>query len=167
MFAFRQAYKERDAKRVIDLRDEHGNRVIAGRLARKGAITEGQLRDQLIIDLNALLNTVNLESSLDLEAFPHVRKSILNYGIPEISNRSIDESRVTDIVDEIRETLLRFEPRLLPETLTVTRDTTVNPDALAIRFAVRGEMACDPAAVAVEFVADIEIDTGKTRLSSR
>jgi len=82
MFAFREAHKERDARVVADLRDEHGARIIAGRRARKGAITEGQLREQLAHDLNALLNTINMETGFDLAEFPHVRESILNYGIP-------------------------------------------------------------------------------------
>jgi type VI secretion system protein ImpF len=167
MFAFREAHRERDAKVVSDLRDEHGARVIAGRRARKGAVTEGQLREQLAIDLNALLNTVNMQSGFDLTEFPQVSTSILNYGVPEISNRTIDEDRVSDIVDEIRTALLQYEPRLIPGTVRVARDTTVDPYSLNIRFAVSGEMACDPAAVAVEFVADIEIDTGKMRVAKR
>lgn len=108
MFAFREAHKERDARIVVDLRDEHGARIIAGRRARKGAVTEGQLREQLSLDLNALLNTINMETGFDLEGFPHVRESILNYGIPEIANRSIDEDRVSDIADEIRTALLQI-----------------------------------------------------------
>lgn len=167
MFAFREAHKERDARVVADLRDEHGARIISGRRARKGAVTEGQLREQLAQDLNALLNTINMETGFDLTEFPRVRESILNYGIPEISNRTIDEHRVADIVDEIRTALIQFEPRLLPEALTVVRDTSVDPHSLNIRFAVMGEMACDPAAVAVEFVADIEIDTGKMRIGKK
>jgi type VI secretion system protein ImpF len=130
-------------------------------------VTEGQLREQLSLDLNALLNTVNMEAGFDLGDFPRVRESILNYGVPEISNRSIDEDRVADIADEIRTALLLFEPRLVADTLTVTRDMTVDPFSLNIRFAVSGEMVCDPAAVAVEFVADIEIDTGKMRVGKR
>jgi type VI secretion system protein ImpF len=167
MFAFREAHRERDARVVPDLRDEQGQRIISGRRARKGAVSEGQLREQLALDLNALLNTVNMEAGFDLTEFPKVRESILNYGIPEISNRSIDEHRVADIVDEIRAALILYEPRLLPDTLAVIRDTTVDPHSLNIRFAVSGEMACDPAAVAVEFVADIEIDTGKMRIGKR
>lgn len=167
MFAFREAHKARDSKVVADLRDEHGQRVIAGRRARKGAITEGQLREQLTTDLNALLNTVNMDSSFDLSEFPHVRNSILNYGLPDISSRTIDEHRVSDIADEIRTALLQFEPRLQPEALVVTRDKSVDEASLNIRFEVSGEMACDPADVAVEFVADIEIDTGKMRISRR
>jgi type VI secretion system protein ImpF len=167
MFAFREAHRERDARVVVDLRDEHGARIIAGRRARKGAVTEGQLREQLSLDLNALLNTINMETGFDLDKFPRVRESILNYGIPEISNRSIDEDGVADIVAEIRTALLLFEPRLIPDALTVTRDMTVDSHSLNIRFSVSGEMACDPAAVAVEFIADIEIDTGKMRIGKR
>jgi type VI secretion system protein ImpF len=167
MFAFREAHKQRDSRKAADLRDEHGQRIISGRRARKGAITEGQLREQLTTDLNALLNTINMQSGFDLSEFPQVRESILNYGIPEISNRTIDEHRVSDIADELRSALLQYEPRLRPEALIVTRDTLVDPDTLNIRFEVSGEMACDPADVAVEFVADIEIDTGKMRIGRR
>jgi type VI secretion system protein ImpF len=137
-----------------------------GGRARAGS-RKGQLREQLAFDLNALLNTVNMDSSFDLSEFPQVRASILNYGIPEISNRTIDEHRVADIAEEIRTALLQFEPRLQPEALVVTRDNTVDAASLNIRFEVSGEMACDPADVAVEFVADIEIDTGKMRISRR
>ena len=167
MFAFREAHRLRDAKVAADLRDEQGERLISGRRARKGAITERQLREQLAVDLNALLNTVNLASAFDLTDFPWVAKSVLNYGIPEISNRTIDETRVGDIVDEIREALIRFEPRLIPDALAVRRDPTVDPESLNIRFLVSGDMIADPAAVAVEFVADIELDTGKMRLGPR
>ena len=167
MFAFREAHKQRDSRKAADLRDEHGQRIISGRRARKGAITEEQLREQLTTDLNALLNTTNMEAGFDLGEFPQVRESILNYGIPEISNRTIDEHRVSDIADELRSALLQYEPRLRPEALVVTRDASVDPDTLNIRFEVSGEMACDPADVAVEFVADIEIDTGKMRISRR
>ncbi len=97
-------------------------------------MTEGQLREQLSLDLNALLNTINMETGFDLGEFPHVRESILNYGIPEISNRSIDEDRVASIVDEIRTALILFEPRLIAETLIVTRDMTVDPYSLNVRF---------------------------------
>ncbi|WP_342362957.1 type VI secretion system baseplate subunit TssE [Terrarubrum flagellatum] len=142
-------------------------RVIAGRRTIKGSVTESQLREQLAIDLNSLLNTVNLECAHDLKEFDHVRTSILNYGIPEISNRTIDENRSSGIVGEIKTALLVFEPRLLPDTVRVTRDDSVSIDSLNVRFMVAGEMACDPVAVPVEFVADIEMETGKLKIGRR
>ena len=167
MFAFREAHRAKDARKQVDLRDETGTRVIAGRRATKGAVTESQLREQLTIDLNALLNTVNLGSAIDLSRHPHVERSIINYGLPEISNRTIDEERASDIVGEIHTALLAFEPRPIPKTIKVARDTSISSDSLSVRYMVTGEMSCDPASIPVEFVADIEVDSGKLKVGRR
>lgn len=167
MFAFREAHRARDSRKNIDLRDETGVRIIAGRRSVKGAVTEIQLREQLSRDLNYLLNTVNLESAIDLTRHAHVKRSIINYGIPEISNRTIDEDRASDIVTEIENALMTFEPRLVPKTIRVARDHSIDRDSLNVRFVVSGEMSCDPVAVPVEFVADIEIDSGKLKIGRR
>jgi len=167
MFAFREAHRAKDSRKSLDLRDDSGVRVIAGRRSVKGAVTELQLRDQLAQDLNSLLNTVNLAAAFDLSRHDHVRTSILNYGIPEISTRTIDENRTSDILTEIETALLTFEPRLIPKTIKVARDQSIDPDSLNVRFLVSGEMACDPVAVAVEFVADIDVNSGKLKIGKR
>jgi type VI secretion system protein ImpF len=167
MFAFREAHRQRDAKVAADLRDDQGERIISARRGGRVAITESDLRTDLATDLDALLNTVNLASGFDLTEFKDVRESILNYGIPAISDRTIDEARVDDIAREIRQALIQFEPRLVPEALVVRRDTTVDRYSLNVRFLVSGEMIADPADVAVEFVADVELGTGKMRLGAR
>ncbi len=159
MFAFR----ERHRPRIVE--DPGDNR--AGWPARVNAITEDDLREELKTDLSALMNTVNMASGVDLTDHPWIRRSILNYGIPEISKRTIDDYRVADIAGEIREALVQFEPRLVPQSLTVTRDPPAGSASLTVRFFVSGEMRADPAAVTVEFVANIELDTGKMRLARR
>ncbi len=167
MFAFREARREKDSKKQVDLRDASGVRVIAGRRSLKHAVNESQLRSQLARDLNSLLNTVNLDSAIDLSEHPHARASIINYGIPEISDRTIDENRASDILEELETALITFEPRLIRETIKVARDWSVSSDSLSVRFVVKGEMSCDPVAVPVEFVADMEIDSGKLMVSGR
>lgn len=167
MFAFREAHGKGDARSVPEQLQEHGERIVSGRRGRTTTVTERELRVELLRDLNELLNTVNMEAAFDLAEFPRVRESILNYGIHEISNRTIDEDRLSDILGEIRTALLLFEPRLVPETVNVTRDMSVNPDSLNIRFEVSGDMMADPVAVAVEFVADIDAGTGKMRIGRK
>src|SRR5579864_4886042 len=83
--AFRAAHAAKDARKPVELRDEQGDRVIAGRRLRpRQVITEPVLRQEVSRDLDNLLNSVALESTLDLTDAPHVRKSILNFGIPDI-----------------------------------------------------------------------------------
>ena len=90
---FRAAHEAKDAKRIIDQRNAAGERVIAGRRLRaRQVITEIMLRREVSRDLDALLNSVALESTVDMDNAPNVRRSILNYGLPGIAIRTIDES---------------------------------------------------------------------------
>jgi type VI secretion system protein ImpF len=168
MFAFREAHRSKDAKVQLDLRDASGERVIAGRRAApRAAITESKLRQEIAIDLEALVNTVNFGSSTDLSRFEHVRRSVLNHGFPDIQNRSIDEYRVGNIKSELAEVLVGFEPRLVKQSIVVERDESLDGAELKIRFVVRADLNCDPLNVPVQFVADVELDTGKIAIKNR
>jgi type VI secretion system protein ImpF len=165
MHAFRAAHEARDAKKRLDIRDEAGERIIAGRrMSARTAITEPVLRAEVARDLTNLMNTTNLASVEDLSATPEVRRSILNFGIPDLAHRSIDEGRTVDIAAEIQRALVDFEPRLVRQTIQATRDMNVRASDLQIRFLVRADMKCDPLNVPVEFVADVEVETGKIKI---
>lgn len=166
MFAFRAAHEEKDARRKIDLRDGAGDRVVAPRrVAARTAITEHGLRRQVLRDLESLMNAVALESTQDLSEFPQVRKSVLNFGCPDISNRTIDEARLSEIREELQTALTTYEPRLVRETVAVTRDTDVDTAELRLRYVVRADLMCTPVNVPVEFFADVEFDTGSIVVS--
>ncbi|HWZ40641.1 MAG TPA: type VI secretion system baseplate subunit TssE [Bradyrhizobium sp.] len=161
MHVFRSAHEAKDAKRIIDQRNEAGDRVIASRRLRaRQVITESMLRREVSRDLDALLNTIALDATVDMEHAPHVRRSILNFGLPDIANRTIDENRVDKIPDEIRTAIAIYEPRIAPDTLRIARDTELDPVELKIRFVIRGELVCHPVHVPVEFIADI-VESGK------
>ena len=113
MFAFRMAHEKRDAKKALDLRDAAGERVIATRRAPSRApISESGLRREVSGHLVDLLNTINLDSALDLEDAPQVARSVLNFGLPDLSTRTIDEQRIVEISRWIETALATFEPRL-------------------------------------------------------
>ena len=161
MYVFRAAHDAKDAKKEIDIRNAAGDRVIAGRRLRaRQVITELVLRREVWRDLEALLNAVALESSQDMKQMPYARKSIINFGLPDVSNRTIDEATVDSIPEEIKAAIINYEPRLAAASINVERDMTIDPVELKIRFIVRADLTCDPVHVPVEFVADV-IDTGK------
>ena len=165
MFAFRAAHDERDAKVALDLRDKHGERVIAPRRAPSRApISEAALRREVSSDLADVLNTVNLEAAMDLEDAPEVARSVLNFGFPDLASITIDENRVGALSQDIEQALKTFEPRLDPETLKVARDPYVDADALLIKFFVKADLRTEPVNVAVEFVAEVELDTAKIKV---
>jgi type VI secretion system protein ImpF len=168
MFAFREAHLSKDAKLSLDLCDAGGERVIASRRAApRAAITEQKLRREIELDLEALVNTINLAASTDLSAHEHVRRSVLNHGFPDLTRLSIDEHRVEAIREDLAAVLVGYEPRLIRQSITVERDQSLDPAELKLRFLVRADLNCEPLNVPIEFVADLELDTGKIAIRGR
>ena len=166
MLAFRNAYAARDARKTLDLRDTSGERVIAGRrTSGRTPISEPQLRREVAHDVEVLLNTVALESSDDLARFERVRQSILNFGFPDIAHRSIDEISVDDLKDEITSVLITYEPRLDSKTIRARRDKSIRAETLKLRFVVQADLRCQPINVPVEFIADVDIESGGIQIS--
>jgi type VI secretion system protein ImpF len=161
LYVFRAAHEAKDAKKVLDLRTLQGERIIAGRrLSPRRVVSEAVVRREVARDLTALLNTIALESTEDLSQVPDVRKSILNYGIPDVGHRTIDETGVDHVAEEIKAAIMHFEPRLAPESLIVARDHSVSTVELQVRFNVRADLVAEPINIPVEFVADV-IEAGK------
>ena len=164
-YIFRASHAARDGKKRLNLRDDSGERIIAARrTASRMAITEPILRKSVSIDVERLMNTINFESSVDLANLNFVKKSIVNYGLPDIAHRTIDED-ISSIVDEIRTAVMVYEPRLHPTSLTVERDQMLDTIELRIRFFIRADLVCDPVAVPVTFIADLQFETGAFTIS--
>lgn len=158
--AFRPPPKLRASDQKPDT-PTYGRFVPGRRSVVQGAISEGDLEKIVREDLVVLLNTVHFAAGTDLSDHPHVATSILNFGFPDLLHRSIDEARVGDIASEIDAALSTFEPRLVPGSLRVTRDTRVSIDEFRIRFVIAAEIDSEPLNLPVQFVAELERDTGK------
>jgi type VI secretion system protein ImpF len=166
MFAFRAAHEAKDAKRPI-LSLDRG--ALASRDPRRAgpriAITEALLRREVARDLEMLMNSIALESTDDLADFDDVRDSIINFGLPDIAHRTIDEVKLAEIESEIRRALARYEPRLDAGSIVVRRDQTSDGEALKLRFLVEAQLFCQPINIPVEFVADVDFDSGEISVS--
>ena len=149
----------------LDLRDEDGERVIAGRRASlRRPVREAVLRAEVARNLADLLNTCSLGSSEDLTELDYVERSILNYGIEDLAATTLESNDVGALGEDMRKAIVDFEPRIAPETIRIARDTNVADKELLIRFIVEAELRANPLNVAVEFVAEIETDNAKIRI---
>jgi type VI secretion system protein ImpF len=167
MYAFRSAAEAGDSKKKVDIR-EGGERVLAARRAiatSRRSLSDGALRSLLAEDLSNLLNTIDLHSAVPeiMEGLDRVRTSIVNYGLPDIANRTAGEVRTREMKIELRDSLLRYEPRLLKRGMEITESG--DKEDGKISFLVRAEMRADPVPTSVEFVTDIEFDTGEIRIT--
>jgi type VI secretion system protein ImpF len=164
MQVFRVAHRERDANVPLDVR-EGGERVLASRrTTARMPISESELRRLVNSDLGALLNTVNLNAAEDLSDAPEVRKSIVNFGFPDLARLSVGESAVSGLAREIETALRHFEPRLVRGSIKARRDDTISTDQLRVRFLVSAELRVHPVDVPTQFVAEVELDSGKIKI---
>jgi len=164
MSAFRDAFDARDA-RETPLRTVEGERLIQGRGARQRRGDEVSLKRDLSVDLVALMNTVNLGSAQGLEGHNYVRDSILNFGLPDITRLTSGDVGVDGIRDEIVRALVLYEPRIVADTIRVDKEVRSEEAEQRVRFSVSCEMTCTPADLAVDFVAELEISSGKVNLT--
>lgn len=165
MHAFRDAFHAKDARKREEQR-VGGERVISKRsaLARRGA-DEATLKHDLVVDLLALINTVDLGSVVELEDLEYVYRSVLNYGLPDLGRLTSEEFEVDEIAENLRSALIQHEPRLVPESLRIDRDEEFDDVNQRIRFNVSAAMFYQPADLPIEFVAEIDIGSGKILLS--
>lgn len=166
MHAFRTAFVHRDAKIPADERDAFGRRVISGRrTTARSAVSEAVMREEIVRDVETLLNTVALSSTVPLDGCAEVSRSIVNFGIPDLVHRTIDDADLGEVVGEIETAFGHFEPRIERSSLDVRRDPHVDPGSLKIRFVIACEVQLSEQNAALEFFADIALDTDKIVVS--
>ncbi|MDX8346883.1 type VI secretion system baseplate subunit TssE [Cognatiyoonia sp. IB215446] len=119
-----------------------------------------RLREIIQRDLAWLLNTSNCEAEHDLSAYPNVARSVLNYGITDISGSVATQDRAFDIKQTIRKAIETFEPRLLPDTLQVDmRQDKVGTSAV-ISFEIRAELWAEPVPIDLYLRTALDVTTG-------
>lgn len=165
MLAFREAFQARDAKKGgMEYRD--GERVLSerGRLRRRGA-NEDELKKDLAVDLIQLANTINLAAAVDLEGLDYVQRSILNYGVVDLSVLADKDKRLKELPRRLKTALLNNEPRFVEESMQIELSSEVNEVDQTFRFEIFAEMACRPVDIPMEFVAEIDVGSGRLRFS--
>lgn len=132
-----------------------------------------QLRDAVLRDLTWLFNAVCEEpdphGGADPERIamwrdaPEARDSVMNFGILPLTGHAISVMRFPYIEEQIRQSILRFEPRIDPKTVEVRIDndmsTGLRPTSL--RLTIKGQMWNQPVPLELLLSADVDVDTGQ------
>ena len=130
--------------------------------ADAGMLSREQLRAAVLRDLQWLLNTVNLESTHDLEGMQHARASSVNFGVRALAGQRMSDIDWADVENTIREAIIRFEPRILPGSVEVV--CVALADALehynVLSLEIRGMLWCVPFSQAFLFRTDIDLESG-------
>ncbi|WP_417689103.1 type VI secretion system baseplate subunit TssE [Roseibium sp.] len=120
-----------------------------------------RLRTIIQRDLAWLLNTSNLDAAHDLENFPQVAKSVLNYGIPDLSGTVRTSQRAVEIRQSIRRAIETFEPRILPETLDISIQGPESRTGSVLSLDIRGELWAEPVPIDIYLRTAFDVTTGQ------
>jgi type VI secretion system protein ImpF len=124
---------------------------------------ETALRNTIRRELNWLLNTTCLGASQDLEPYPQVKTSVVNFGVPDLAGKLFVRRVIQSRAREIRDAIRTFEPRIDPKRLDVDAAlSTEKPNA--VTYTIRGDVTAAVNALPVVFKTDVEVDTGAATL---
>lgn len=135
-----QAQQESRERRVISLR---------------------KLREAVIRDLAWLLNTADMSATEDLDAYPLVAQSVLNYGMPSLSGVAASGIDVEVVARLLKQSVLNFEPRILRNSLkvrAVMAEDQMNHNALS--FEIEGELWAQPVPLRLYLKTEFDLEGG-------
>lgn len=128
------------------------------------AVSMRRLRECVLRDVAALLNALNLESHVDLERYPHVQRSVLNYGMRSMAGLSAAAVDPVKTAAGIEEAIRRYEPRLRKvHVVPETREGAQDGHQLAFR--IDAELWGQPVPQQLVLRTRIETDTGNATVS--
>lgn len=120
-----------------------------------------RLRAAVLRDLSWLLNTGSLAQLEDLERYPEVARSVVNYGMRDLSGITASSLMIDDLARAIREVILFFEPRILPDSFHVRvlkEDEQMNLNA--VTFVIQGMLWAQPMPLQMFMKTEVDLETG-------
>lgn len=129
-------------------------------------ISLARLREAVLRDLGWLLNTDSLSTTEDLSDYPEVARSVLNYGMPSLSGRTVSGADHKGLERLVRESIVNFEPRLIPGTVRVKAIVAAaEMSGNALSFSIEGQLWAEPAPLHLVLRTDIDLETGSVAIS--
>jgi type VI secretion system lysozyme-like protein len=132
--------------------------------AERRYVNMRRLREHVCRDLAVLLNSTNLEASVDLGALPYVQRSVVNYGIPSLAGQSVSSMNLQKTARAIEDAIRTFEPRLVKVRVTPDTDREVG-DEHEISFRIDAELWGQPAPQQLVLRTHINTESGDVRVS--
>src|SRR5438552_3354667 len=127
----------------------------------KRILSPSRLRESVRRDLTWLFNTPNLATVMDLDKFPQVAESVLNFGLPSLAGRTTSSIDVPAMERLLRQAIWIFEPRLLKSSIRVR---LVADQALmshnALSFYIEAELWAQPIPLRLFLKTEIDLEDG-------
>jgi len=130
------------------------------------SMSQKEFKDAVIRDLGWLLNSVGMDVCVDLEPYPEVRRSVLNFGLPDISGQTASTVDVKTLENSLKQAIREFEPRIIRNSLRVKVHS--NPDDMShnsVVFEIEGAVFGQPSPFQVVLRSELNLECGEFSVS--
>ena len=128
-------------------------------------ISKSELRQAVLRDLSWLFNATQPHAEWD-ETRPAIANTVLNFGLPPLSGRQLSKLDVSKLERTIAEAIKRFEPRILPDTLSVraVESGSVLDTHNMIEFEIRGQLWAQPVPLEMLLRTQMDLEAGQVEV---
>lgn len=130
-------------------------------------MSKTRMRQAVLRDLAWLFNATKLERGSDLATVPYARRSVINFGLSAHSGQTASSLEIEDLEQDVRQAILDFEPRILPESLEVK--ALVELSALdhhnVIGIQIHGQLWAQPVPLELLIRTEFDLETGNVQIS--
>jgi type VI secretion system protein ImpF len=131
----------------------------------KRLMSKAQLRQAVFRDLGWLFNATQPQPGW-AESHPDLAGSVLNFGLPPLAGQRVSRLDVAALERTITQAILCFEPRILPQTLSVhaiASDSVLDTHNM-IEFEIRGHLWAQPVPLEVLLRTKLDLEAGQVEV---
>ncbi|MCP5197452.1 MAG: type VI secretion system baseplate subunit TssE [Gammaproteobacteria bacterium] len=131
----------------------------------KRVLSMSRLRECVLRDLAWLLNTTRLPSHLEIERYPFVARSVLNFGLPPLSGTLAHSLNVNELENVLTQAIKDFEPRILRSTVKVR--AILAQDLMShntLTFVISGDLWAQPLPLQLYWKTEIDLESGQVKV---
>jgi type VI secretion system protein ImpF len=128
----------------------------------KRVLNKQQLKQGVLRDLQWLLNT-SKPSAKTFAKYPHVQKSVLNFGMPALAGETADSVGQNDVQEAVKDAIRWFEPRIDADTLDIraaSRGSYLDAHNV-LELQVRGTVWAQPTPLELILKTSMDLETGQ------
>lgn len=136
-----------------------------GAVDDRRVMSKAQMRQAVLRDLHWLFNAVQPLVPA-ATAYAGVDDSVLNFGLPPLSGQLASKMDVSVLERVIRQAIVRFEPRILADTLEVRAIATDNvlDTHNVIEFQIRGHLWSQPVPLEILLRTQLDLEAGQVEV---
>jgi len=128
-------------------------------------VSKSELRAAVLRDLSWLFNATQPHADW-AEQRPAIAGTVLNFGMPPLAGRQLSKLDIARLERTIVETIRRFEPRILPDTLSVQalEAGSVLDTHNMIEFEIRGQLWAQPVPLELLLRTQMDLEAGQVEV---